>query len=542
MSTSKVRRKYGHKQKIKKNFEKKTFFSLLFFLKKKKKFSQITIEKTLKTHKTIVQKYIKDMSSTQAVQQGSFPSDPEVKQVASTLLALNSDDGQKTTSQKKKEPVTSPTGVFRTRGDLAQVMNTIDLTGAAGDVGGSDDESTVDVVAEGTKRPKVILDQGARWTATLNNPAEGEFKELFEAIKPLSNYQIWGHEGLAQGKTEHWQGYVKFSHSKRMAALKKISTRVHWERAFADDFANIKYCEKEGNTIFESGTRPVFKDNGEREKHRWDDIWTSATRNDLMAIPAQVRVNSYPNLRSIAKDHMTKPSDLDDVCGEWLYGIAGAGKSHTARAENPDAYFKNVTVWWDGYQNEESVIIDDLDKYHVRLGHLLKIWADRYSFIAETKGSAIHIRPKKIIVTSQYSIEEIWDDEETRVALNRRFKSRRIGKLPNFPIFNKPQTCGETPQLMTSEMLASGAIMPEKESGVMITPVNSPVSRPKTPPPMQLDRMEVLSPLDLSMETLDSFFEGTTKQVDFTQLSPPSLSRSPMKDENKVIEILDLME
>lgn len=470
------------------------------------------------------------MSSTQAALQGSFASDPEVKQAALSLLELNSGDVQNSTSQKIKEPVVAPpNGVFRTRADLAAAQNHIDDEADDAD----DEATTVDGDNGGGKRQKVTSDQGARWCATLNNPGEGEFKELFEAIKLQSKYQIWGHEGLGAGKTPHWQGYVKFTRTKRLAALKKISTRVHWERAMADDFANIKYCEKEGNTIFESGVRPLFKDNGEREKHRWDDIWLSATRNDLMAIPAQVRVNSYPNLRSIAKDFMTKPANLDDVCGEWLYGVAGAGKSHTARAENPNAYFKNVTVWWDGYQGEDAVIIDDLDKYHVRLGHLLKIWADRYSFIAETKGSAIHIRPKKIVVTSQYQIEDIWDDEETRVALNRRFKSRRIGKIPNFPIFNKPEvgsTCGETPQLMTSEKLASGVVSPV--SVIPETPVNSPPSRPKTPPPLQIDRMETLSPLDISMETLDGILEGTQRQVDFSALSPPTLQRQAATTES----------
>lgn len=306
------------------------------------------------------------------------------------------------------------------------------------------DTSDADSRSEGGNQ-RTMVGRGAssnlaaiRWCATLNQPSAYEMMELFDKLKEVTTFQIWGHEGLAVGRTEHWQGFVKFKKPIRLSGLKKLSTRAHWERTWSNDQTNIAYCSKEDPNPLQSGIRPLFTDNGERERHRWDEIWTNASENRIMAIPAQVRVTSYPNIRAIAKDFMVKPNDLPDVCGEWLYGVAGAGKSWTARNENPSAYFKNATIWWDGYQNEPAVILDDVDKYHVKLGYHLKIWADRYSFVAETKGSALHIRPLKFIVTSQYQIEDIWDDVETRVALNRRFKQRRIGALPPFPIFVQP--------------------------------------------------------------------------------------------------------
>lgn len=79
--------------------------------------------------------------------------------------------------------------------------------------------------------------------------------------------------------------------------------------------------------------------------------------------------------------------------------------------------------WWDGYQRQPNVIIDDFDKCHMVLGYHLKIWADRYAFAAEVKGSTILIRPLKIVVTSNYHPKEIWGETpNTLDPILRRFK------------------------------------------------------------------------------------------------------------------------
>jgi hypothetical protein len=83
-------------------------------------------------------------------------------------------------------------------------------------------------------------------------------------------------------------------------------------------------------------------------------------------------------------------------------------------------------------------LIDDFDKKGELLSHYLKIWADCYSFNAEIKGSTISPNVSTFIITSQYTIEELFhEDSHVVEALERRFKTTTIihgNKLVAYPV------------------------------------------------------------------------------------------------------------
>jgi len=130
---------------------------------------------------------------------------------------------------------------------------------------------------------------------------------------------------------------------------------------------------------------------------------------------------AYEESKIVLEDH-------DECKGEWYYGESGTGKSRTAREKYPNAYLKASNKWWDGYTGQDAVIIDDLDDDC--LGHYLKIWADRYACTGEVKGGTVNLNFKKIIITSNFSISELFADKPKFVdPLLRRFNCIHFDKL-----------------------------------------------------------------------------------------------------------------
>lgn len=86
---------------------------------------------------------------------------------------------------------------------------------------------------------------GRRWCFTLNNYSEEEY-EMFNNLDV--NSIVIGKE-VGDNNTPHLQGFIKFKVVKRLAGLKKICSRAHWEKAKGSDKQNLIYCTKGGDSI-----------------------------------------------------------------------------------------------------------------------------------------------------------------------------------------------------------------------------------------------------------------------------------------------------
>lgn len=260
---------------------------------------------------------------------------------------------------------------------------------------------------------------GKNWCFTINNYSDSDL-QLFDLCVLDASYLIFGKEVGASG-TPHLQGYIVFNSNKALTGVKKIHSAAHWEKAKGDPQSNRTYCSKEGDFV-ELGIMPMSqKRKGEVESERWELARKSAKSGDFDSIPADIYMRTFSACHKIHQLHQSAPASLGELQNVWLWGPAGSGKSARAFTENPGAYLKGVNKWWDGYTGQESVIVDDMDPFHKVLALEFKMWGQHQPFAAEVKGGSICIRPKKIIVTSNYRIDEVWEEESTRAAIHRRY-------------------------------------------------------------------------------------------------------------------------
>lgn len=210
--------------------------------------------------------------------------------------------------------------------------------------------------------------------------------------------------------------------------MSKLFPRAHVE-VCRDLVAAVRYCRKEGD-VWESGVEPLSpKAKGVVEKRRYEEAWELAKQGKIEEIDADIRMRHYSTIKRIRADYQVVPEAVKTLEHEWYWGSSGTGKTRKAREDNPGAYLKNPNKWWCGYVDQEVVVIDEWSPCHEVLASHLKQWADHHPFCAETKGASICIRPRKIVITSNYSPEQCFLKEEDLEPIRRRFKVVHFNKI-----------------------------------------------------------------------------------------------------------------
>lgn len=217
----------------------------------------------------------------------------------------------------------------------------------------------------------------------------------------------------------------------RFNAIRELLfNRAHIEKANGNDHHNKEYCSKSGE-FYEHGT-PI----GGRG-HRSDlsavvsTIAEGETRMEKIAEKHPKAVIMYA--RGI-KNYIQLIRPIQDrnfkTLVYFFYGAPGTGKSRRALAEatekGGDIYYKPRGDWWDGYRQQDNVIIDDFYGW-LKYDELLKI-TDRYPYQVPIKGGYEKFTTRRIWITTNTTLDRLY----RFIGYNDTAIRRRITIMFNF--------------------------------------------------------------------------------------------------------------
>jgi len=240
-----------------------------------------------------------------------------------------------------------------------------------------------------------------------------------------ANYYIYAKEVGEQG-TPHLQGYVQLKTRKYFNVLKRsLPHTLHITVVNGSSQDNINYCKKVDPNPIEFGELRDIGRARAKQSRDWALLLEQAKCNKLLQIQEDNPkdfIIYYRTLKAISVEYMS-PQAVERKC-LWIVGKPGTGKSRVAHSLFPNAYWKNANKWWDGYQGESTVVLDDFDT--AVLFSYLKRWADRYKLIGEVKTTSSGLSYSQFVITSNFTPQQLADrdlsiSQVTVEAIERRF-------------------------------------------------------------------------------------------------------------------------
>lgn len=242
----------------------------------------------------------------------------------------------------------------------------------------------------------------------------------------LFKYLIFGHEICPETKNKHLQGFMWLVEGKTMKSLQKKLPGIHLieKSEYSTQQQNKIYCSKDGDFEEYGQMEPQGKRNDIHKVKKI--IRAGGTMQDVIEV-----ATSYQALKTaelLMKYIQPKRRWKTEVY--WYWGPTGSGKSARAWDLYPDAYTANENYkWWDGYDNQKCVIIDDFRANWCPFTYFLKL-IDRYPFTVETKGSTRQFLADTIIITTPYPPLQTFEQYATEEDLGQI--TRRITEIREF--------------------------------------------------------------------------------------------------------------
>lgn len=248
------------------------------------------------------------------------------------------------------------------------------------------------------------MSNAKRWIFTLNNPSgtiDADIVTWYEDSS-LADLVVYQHE-VGESGTPHLQGLVVFKARTRLAGCKRFLDTAHWEPMRGQLQQAIDYCTKEDtrDPLYE----PITLGHVESCQGRRSDLAEIKEKLDAGAKETEIAdehfgdwVRYHRSFREYKRMKVTPRDFKTEVT--IVVGPTGTGKSTYANGVSApdDTFFKQNSQWWDGYDGQETVVLDDFYGW-IKYDEMLRLM-DRYPLLVQTKGGQTQFLAKRMIITS----------------------------------------------------------------------------------------------------------------------------------------------
>ncbi len=263
------------------------------------------------------------------------------------------------------------------------------------------------------------------WCFTLNNYTDEEEANLRGLADVGGNgilYVCFGKETGSAEATPHLQGYLEFANKKRRGGVASVPglVRAHLEARKGTQEDCIKYCAKDGD-FSEFGTKQVCR---QGTRSDLQDVKAMLDEGESEAAVAEAHFGSWCRYRrSFERYRMLKRVKVIRATKVFVvWGESGVGKTRVCvEAAGLDRVWLSsdpTLQWFDGYEGEDWVILDDY-RGEASSSFILRI-LDMYPVKVPVKGSFRDFLASRIMITSNapppFGHECIADAFERRVS------------------------------------------------------------------------------------------------------------------------------
>jgi len=270
----------------------------------------------------------------------------------------------------------------------------------------------------------------------------------YAKAKPIMSdkmkYLCYSPEVCPTSQRNHWQGYVYLTNPTGLkGAQKLIGPGTHMDAARGTPQENRIYCggeryEKDGKI---KDANPEFAEFGRlpAQGQRTDLADTAAaildgskTVEDIL-ISDPMQYHQYGRtLQALEEVRMRKLWRTEMTQGVWRYGPTGVGKSHFAfEGYDPETHYVHPIEdkgWWDGYRQQETVIINDF-RGQIAYDVLLQM-VDKWPFhVPRRHKGPIPFTSKTVIITSSMHPADVYHNRDSRDSIEQLLRRFEIVKI-----------------------------------------------------------------------------------------------------------------